>query len=182
MRFGESAGEKAVRRQRPNGRAARRALLSHRARRAANAVERSRTSFTAWLAPHATYTFHTSSIGRRSRRSLASIPITSLATQPLRRASLPRAGSRRPSPVESMEESIVWFKEIVMTRKYIDCREFPSEMNCTVAMSADSDSELLEAAVQHAVSVHKHADSPELRAQLKTLFHEGTPPAEAPRA
>jgi predicted small metal-binding protein len=82
---------------------------------------------------------------------------------------------------------LVWmfrrlFKETAMTRKYIDCREFPSEMNCTVALSADSESELLDAAVQHAVTVHKHTDSPELRSQLKTLFHEGTPPVEAPRA
>src|ERR1700730_8237690 len=38
-----------------------------------------------------------------------------------------------------------------MGRKFIDCREYPSEMNCTVALSADSDEELLEAAVQHAV-------------------------------
>ena len=64
-----------------------------------------------------------------------------------------------------------------MTRKFIDCREFPSEMNCTVALSADSDNELLEAAVQHAVSVHKHADSPELRQTLRTMFKSGTPPA-----
>ncbi|MCP3723960.1 DUF1059 domain-containing protein [Paraburkholderia sp. CNPSo 3272] len=67
-----------------------------------------------------------------------------------------------------------------MGRKYIDCREFPSEMNCSVALSADSESELLEAAVQHAVTVHKHADSAELRSQLKGLFHDGTPPAESP--
>ena len=60
--------------------------------------------------------------------------------------------------------------EDVMTRKYIDCREFPSEMNCTIALSADSDQELLDAAVQHAVSVHKHTDSPELRAQLSALL------------
>ena len=45
-----------------------------------------------------------------------------------------------------------------MTRKYIDCREFPSEMNCTVALAADSDEELVEAAVQHAVAVHHHVD------------------------
>ena len=64
-----------------------------------------------------------------------------------------------------------------MTRKFIDCREFPSEMNCTVALSADSDNELLEAAVQHAVSVHKHADSPELRQTLKGMFKNRTPPA-----
>jgi len=72
-------------------------------------------------------------------------------------------------------------REIYMTRKYIDCREYPSEMNCSVALAADSESELLEAAVQHATTVHKHADTPELRAQLKSLFHDGTPPVETPR-
>ena len=68
-----------------------------------------------------------------------------------------------------------------MARKYIDCREFPSDSHCSIALSADSEHELLEAAAQHAVSVHKHVDSPELRAQLKTLFRDGTPPLEAPR-
>lgn len=68
-----------------------------------------------------------------------------------------------------------------MTRKYVDCREFPSDTNCTVAICADSDSELLEVAVQHAVSVHQHQDTPELRAQIQQLFKEGTPPVEAPR-
>jgi predicted small metal-binding protein len=63
-----------------------------------------------------------------------------------------------------------------VTRKYIDCREFPSDMNCTVAISADSESELLEAAVQHAAAVHRHKDTPEFRQQLRTLFKEGTPP------
>lgn len=67
-----------------------------------------------------------------------------------------------------------------MTRKYIDCREFPSDMNCTVALSADSDKELMEAAVQHAVAIHQHQDTPELRAQLLQLFKVGTPPVEAP--
>lgn len=67
-----------------------------------------------------------------------------------------------------------------MGRRYIDCRAFPSENNCSVAISADSDAELLEAAVQHAVSVHKHTDTPELRAQLQTLFKDGTPTTERP--
>jgi predicted small metal-binding protein len=71
--------------------------------------------------------------------------------------------------------------EETMGRKFIDCREFPSEMNCTVALSADSDGELIEAAVQHAVAVHKHRDTPELRDQLKQVMRDGTPPAEAPR-
>ncbi|MGK0556855.1 DUF1059 domain-containing protein, partial [Bordetella bronchiseptica] len=48
-----------------------------------------------------------------------------------------------------------------MSRKYIDCREFPSEMNCSVALSADSDAELLEAAVQHATTQPQHADPPQ---------------------
>ncbi len=59
-----------------------------------------------------------------------------------------------------------------MTRKYIDCRDYPSEMNCTVALSANSAEELLEAAVQHAVAVHGHEDTPQLRAMLKTMFKE----------
>lgn len=64
-----------------------------------------------------------------------------------------------------------------MSRKYIDCRANPSEMNCTMALSADSEQELLEAAVQHAVAVHKHRDTPELRQQLKSMFKDGAPPA-----
>jgi predicted small metal-binding protein len=68
-----------------------------------------------------------------------------------------------------------------MGRKFIDCREYPSEMNCTVAFSADSDEELLEVAVQHAVQVHHHKDSPELRQQIRNLFKEGTPPIATPR-
>ena len=62
-----------------------------------------------------------------------------------------------------------------MPRKFIDCREFPSEMNCTIAISADSEKELLEAAVQHAVAVHKHEDSAELRNMIKSTIKDGTP-------
>ncbi len=54
-----------------------------------------------------------------------------------------------------------------MARKCIDCRDVPSEMNCTVAIAADSEDELLEAAVQHVVSVHSHEDSPELRSMIR---------------
>jgi len=62
-----------------------------------------------------------------------------------------------------------------MSRKYIDCREFPSESNCTIAISADGEDELIDAAAQHAVKVHGHQDSPELRAQLKGAVREGEP-------
>lgn len=63
-------------------------------------------------------------------------------------------------------------------RKHIDCRAYPSAMHCTVALAADSDDELLEAAVQHAITVHGHHDSPELRAQLRTLFRAGDAPVQ----
>jgi len=62
-----------------------------------------------------------------------------------------------------------------MPRKYVDCREFPSDMKCTVALSADNEDELLDAAAQHAVTVHKHSDSPELRRQLRSMIREGSP-------
>lgn len=69
-----------------------------------------------------------------------------------------------------------------MSRQYIDCREFPSTMNCSVALSADSEKELLDAAVQHAVAVHGHTDSPDLRKQLTSMFKPGTPPLTAEQA
>ena len=59
-----------------------------------------------------------------------------------------------------------------MARKMVDCREVPSEMNCTVAISADSEDEVLEAAVAHAVKTHQHADSPELRAMIRQGIKE----------
>jgi predicted small metal-binding protein len=68
-------------------------------------------------------------------------------------------------------------READMSRKYIDCREFPSESNCTIAISADSEDELIDAAAQHAVQVHGHQDSPELRAQLREAVRESEPVA-----
>jgi predicted small metal-binding protein len=67
-----------------------------------------------------------------------------------------------------------------MPRQYVDCREIPSDTKCTVAIAADSESELIEAAVQHAVAVHGHTDTPEFRKQLASAIKKGTPPIEAP--
>jgi hypothetical protein len=53
------------------------------------------------------------------------------------------------------------------TRKSIDCREFPSEKNCSLKISGTED-EVLVVAVQHAVAAHGHADSPELREMLRS--------------
>lgn len=62
-----------------------------------------------------------------------------------------------------------------MTRKYIDCREFPSEIKCSVVISADREDELIDAAVQHAVAVHGEHDTPEFRREVRKAVHEGTP-------
>ncbi len=64
-----------------------------------------------------------------------------------------------------------------MGRQYIDCRDFPSEMKCTVAISADSTDELVNAAVQHAISVHGHQDTPEFRTEIRKAIHQ----MDAPR-
>jgi hypothetical protein len=63
-----------------------------------------------------------------------------------------------------------------MSRKYIDCREMPSENNCDLAMSG-SEEHILAAAVTHAVTAHGHEDTPELREQIKGLLKEETPTA-----
>jgi predicted small metal-binding protein len=49
---------------------------------------------------------------------------------------------------------------------FIDCRQYPSENNCTVSIAADSKKELIDAAVQHACAVHGHKDTPEFREQI----------------
>jgi len=64
-----------------------------------------------------------------------------------------------------------------MARYYVDCRNFPSDSNCTVAISADTKEELLEVAVDHAIKVHGHEDTPGFRKQLISGFKMGTPPA-----
>jgi len=60
-----------------------------------------------------------------------------------------------------------------MSRMSIDCREYPSEKNCSVAISADTKKELVDAAVQHACAVHGHKDSPELREQIGSMIKNG---------
>ncbi|MDZ7926398.1 MAG: DUF1059 domain-containing protein [Agrobacterium sp.] len=63
-----------------------------------------------------------------------------------------------------------------MARQYIDCREFPSDSKCSIAISADTPEELMEAVVQHAITVHGAEDTPEFRAEVRRSMHAGTPP------
>lgn len=63
-----------------------------------------------------------------------------------------------------------------MGRKFIDCRDYPGESKCTVALAADSEEELLEAAVQHGIKVHGYQDTPEFREKIRAGFKEGRLP------
>ena len=61
-----------------------------------------------------------------------------------------------------------------MNRKYIDCREMPSESNCDLTM-AGSEEHLLSAAAIHAVTAHQHEDTPELRDEIRQMMKEEVP-------
>jgi predicted small metal-binding protein len=63
-----------------------------------------------------------------------------------------------------------------MARYYVDCRDYPSDVKCSLALAADKKEELLEAAVQHATRVHGFKDTPEFRKEIMKGFKEGTPP------
>jgi hypothetical protein len=56
-----------------------------------------------------------------------------------------------------------------MPRTIADCRRFESETNCSLTIIGEQD-EVLAAAAQHAVSVHGHHDTPELREQLRAML------------
>ena len=63
-----------------------------------------------------------------------------------------------------------------MSRYYIDCRDYPGDVKCSVALAADTKEELLQAVVEHGSKVHGYEDTPEFRENITKEFKEGTPP------
>jgi hypothetical protein len=57
------------------------------------------------------------------------------------------------------------------TRKVIDCRRFPAEKPCSIAISG-TEEDVVTLAVLHATTVHGHADSPELRQQIRSMLED----------
>jgi len=55
------------------------------------------------------------------------------------------------------------------TRKVIDCRNFPSDKNCSLAISG-TEEEVLDLAVLHASTVHGHENTAELREQIRSML------------
>jgi predicted small metal-binding protein len=56
-------------------------------------------------------------------------------------------------------------------RKSIDCREYPSDKNCSLKISGTED-EVLDIAVQHATASHGHENSSDLRDKLRQLLKD----------
>jgi predicted small metal-binding protein len=61
-----------------------------------------------------------------------------------------------------------------MSRKVADCRDFPSDSNCTLTISGEED-EVVVAATQHAVTVHGHEDTDEVREWLRQNLKDEVP-------
>ncbi len=56
-----------------------------------------------------------------------------------------------------------------MTRKVADCREMPSESDCTLTIAGEEE-EVVRAAAMHAADVHGHVDGPELREEIRAML------------
>lgn len=69
-----------------------------------------------------------------------------------------------------------------MSRKTMDCRKAPSDTHCTLMISGEED-EVFQAAIAHAVAVHGHEDSAELREMIRGMLDDEAPTASmgAPR-
>lgn len=54
-------------------------------------------------------------------------------------------------------------------RKVSDCRKMPSDSHCTLVIEGE-EQEVLDTAVQHAITKHGHQDTPELREQIRGML------------
>jgi predicted small metal-binding protein len=61
-----------------------------------------------------------------------------------------------------------------MARKVADCREFPSESGCSLAIAGEEE-EVVRAATMHAIDAHGHDDTPELREQIRGMLKDEAP-------
>ncbi|GLY75450.1 aquaporin [Actinoallomurus iriomotensis] len=57
-------------------------------------------------------------------------------------------------------------------RKVADCRRLDGDDACTLTIAGEPD-EVVRAAVEHVVTAHGHADTPELRAQIQEVLKDG---------
>jgi predicted small metal-binding protein len=62
-------------------------------------------------------------------------------------------------------------RDVASDRKVVDCRTMPSDKNCSLTIAGRED-EVLKAAVEHAVSSHGHANTPELREGIRQMLKD----------
>ena len=67
-----------------------------------------------------------------------------------------------------------------MARMMADCRRWPSESDCSLTIIGETD-EVVQAAAEHAASVHGHEDTPELREQIREFLEPADAYTNAPR-
>lgn len=56
-----------------------------------------------------------------------------------------------------------------MARMMADCRRWPSDVNCSLVIIGEED-EVVQAAAEHAASVHGHENNEELRIQVRDFL------------
>lgn len=56
-------------------------------------------------------------------------------------------------------------------RKVADCRDYPSDANCTLTIAGEEE-EVVNAAAMHAQDVHDEQDTPELREQIRGMLKD----------
>jgi hypothetical protein len=65
-------------------------------------------------------------------------------------------------------------RNIITKRYFIDCRDYPGDVKCTLALSVDIKEVLLEAVVQHGINVHGFEGTPELKGtDCKRIYRNG---------
>jgi hypothetical protein len=62
-----------------------------------------------------------------------------------------------------------------MKRYFMDCRDHPSDINCTVSLFAATKEELLEAVIHHRRKVHGNEDTPQFRKAIAKRLKEAPP-------
>jgi predicted small metal-binding protein len=62
------------------------------------------------------------------------------------------------------------YEEVIdLDRKMADCRRFASDTSCSLTIIGEEE-EVVATAAQHAVTVHGHEDTPEMREQIRGML------------
>jgi hypothetical protein len=67
-----------------------------------------------------------------------------------------------------------------MARMMADCRRWASDTNCSLTIIGEED-EVVRAAAEHAQSVHGHADTQEMRDELRRFLEPADQYSNEPR-